>query len=104
MMELKELEDERESKREMYILQIQAEREMKTRIVRDYFKNLYSSLEFTQEDITINEDFIRQVLNAIEALIRGEGDVEWVEKISQERWLENTTSINYDKKAFHVAK
>lgn len=87
MAELKELEDERKAKRELLQIQLDAESQMKRRVVRDHFKNLYVPFD-TQPDPKVHEGFIKQVLRAMEIIIKGEGDVKWVEEECRRTWLE----------------
>ena len=87
MGELREIEDERKAKRELLQLQGEAEAQMKRRIERDHFKNLYVPFD-TQPDPKVHEGFIKQVLRAMEIIIQGEGDVRWVEEECRRTWFE----------------
>ena len=91
---------------------------MKRRIVRDHFKNLYVPFD-TQPDPKVHEGFIKQVLRAMEIIIKGEGDVKWVEEECRRTWFEEreqkqptkkdeetgaASSLGFEEEAFQVAK
>ena len=118
MAELKEIEDERKAKRELLQIQLDAESQMKRRIVRDHFKNLYVPFD-TQPDPKVHEGFIKQVLRAMEIIIKGEGDVKWVEEECRRTWFEEreqkqppkkdeetgaASSLGFEEEGFQVAK
>jgi hypothetical protein len=68
------------------ILQAEAEKQLKRRIIMDYFKDSYQPIDVT--DPTYVDKYLRDVLKATGALIQGEGDIMHVELELQRKWRE----------------
>lgn len=74
----------------MQVIQDEAEKLMKRRIVMDYFKNIYEPIDL--KDQTSHEKYLRDVLKATGTLIHGEGDIPHVEMELLRKWREERES------------